>query len=393
MTTHKPDLYMSLLIRSGVDLFSLLDKELSRIEDKIKSLSDTFSLQDTDLESVVVLLGALDACNRSNHSSGETCSNSDVEISHRNHSQNGVFEKADSPSAATDLHSRIVDVLNKLLGQDHRQFTSVYDGNTKTFFLRLFELSYPHSSESCQQHVQETCLKMLNNYSLHGEGNENETNDGLDVHLAISLVYRILSSNPLVPAAQSWLDEMFSCTEKLIISEDEEVVGKLLSMVVPELLKRAKSTALDQRLLQMWTAINKLYGLYGQKTYQSTSCSSMSGRPHLILCGLADWFFPVETGGQLHPIVSEVPEFWKIIQAGFYNINPLTRKRALYILKRTIDITETTAIEVKYCADYANSTDNVPVFHWKQDTSKKQAELWQDYILLLETLEEKQVPR
>jgi hypothetical protein len=103
----------------------------------------------------------------------------------------------------------------------------------------------------------------------------------------------------------------------------------------------------------------------------------------LLLCGFANYFFPV-TGELCCVDVKCKQEFWEILQSGLINKDSVNRKRSLYLLKRIVDICESTSLEV-------NTEQSQPIFWWSKDTSSELSKTWQDFMLLAEVLEEKQV--
>ena len=66
----------------------------------------------------------------------------------------------------------------------------------------------------------------------------------------------------------------------------------------------------------------------------------------------------------------------------------MTRKIALYLLKRILDIAETENEDISI--DKTDSSRNA-VFWWTASEKIQLSAVWQDLILLLEILEEKQV--
>ncbi|XP_053399349.1 probable methyltransferase TARBP1 [Mercenaria mercenaria] len=103
----------------------------------------------------------------------------------------------------------------------------------------------------------------------------------------------------------------------------------------------------------------------------------------LLLCGFANYFFPVN--GEVKCVdIKQKEEFWEILQSGLYSKDSVNRKRSLYLLKRIVDICESTLTDV-------NTEAAQPIFWWSRDRSPELSKTWQDFMLLAEVLEEKQV--
>ncbi|XP_032881793.1 probable methyltransferase TARBP1 isoform X1 [Amblyraja radiata] len=81
-------------------------------------------------------------------------------------------------------------------------------------------------------------------------------------------------------------------------------------------------------------------------------------------------------------------DFWKVVQAGLVQPDNTTRKRALYLLKRAVDVSG--ALEKDIALDYQTENDTC-LFWWLGEKSKQLVQLWENYILIMETLEENQV--
>ena len=79
--------------------------------------------------------------------------------------------------------------------------------------------------------------------------------------------------------------------------------------------------------------------------------------------------------------------FWAIIQNGLVNADPLSRKRCLYLLHRVLVSVQQLALNgrerVLACSGW--------VFWWDGSHARELQASWDDLVLLLETLEEKQV--
>lgn len=108
-------------------------------------------------------------------------------------------------------------------------------------------------------------------------------------------------------------------------------------------------------------------------------------RAFVILCALADCFLPITTGDTPvaldNSIVSHTA-FWKLIQAGIPHKNTLARKRSLYLLKRIVDFFEHGKGQL------VSKDSECSLFWWDAAEETSLIVVWQDFMLLVEMLEE-----
>ena len=100
-----------------------------------------------------------------------------------------------------------------------------------------------------------------------------------------------------------------------------------------------------------------------------------------ILCGLANFFFSRDNYN-----LFDQPEFWEIIQKGLVINQPLTRKRTMYLLKRALDLLDKLPWDLSVMSERGYN-----IFYWSSDHKETLRGIWQDYVLLMETFDEKQV--
>lgn len=110
-------------------------------------------------------------------------------------------------------------------------------------------------------------------------------------------------------------------------------------------------------------------------------CIRMFDQTYAILCGLADFFY-----GQDKFSLFDKPEFWQILQEGLVSDQSLTRKRTMYLLKRALDFLDKWPCDLLVMSERGNN-----IFYWSSDHRESLRSIWQDYILFMETLDEKQV--
>lgn len=101
-----------------------------------------------------------------------------------------------------------------------------------------------------------------------------------------------------------------------------------------------------------------------------------------ILCGLADFFCSPGNSYNLF----DKPEFWEMIQNGIVLNEPLSRKRSMYLLKRSLDVLDKQLGDLSVVSKKGNR-----IFYWAFTNKDSLRSLWQDFVLIMETLDEKQV--
>ncbi|XP_026212438.1 probable methyltransferase TARBP1 isoform X1 [Anabas testudineus] len=80
-------------------------------------------------------------------------------------------------------------------------------------------------------------------------------------------------------------------------------------------------------------------------------------------------------------------QFWRIVQDGLTHRDSVPRKRALYLLKRCVALSEEEGLD---CPP-SPSVEDETLFKWAPNKSKLLREFWEDYALVMETLEENQI--
>uniref|UniRef100_A0A3Q1FCJ3 tRNA (guanosine(18)-2'-O)-methyltransferase TARBP1 n=1 Tax=Acanthochromis polyacanthus TaxID=80966 RepID=A0A3Q1FCJ3_9TELE len=80
-------------------------------------------------------------------------------------------------------------------------------------------------------------------------------------------------------------------------------------------------------------------------------------------------------------------QFWRMVQDGLIHRDSVSRKRALYLLKRCAALSEEQGLN----CPLSPSEEDETLFKWVPDKSKLLREFWEDYALVMETLEENQV--
>lgn len=103
-----------------------------------------------------------------------------------------------------------------------------------------------------------------------------------------------------------------------------------------------------------------------------------------LLTSLADYIVQLSSNEKQVNYLNKL-EYWQLVQTGLAHTNSLTRKRALYLLKRTNDLALVNHKEIN--SDYFDLYENSAKVHLYQATWS----IWNDYFLCIELLEESSV--
>uniref|UniRef100_A0A669C9P9 tRNA (guanosine(18)-2'-O)-methyltransferase TARBP1 n=1 Tax=Oreochromis niloticus TaxID=8128 RepID=A0A669C9P9_ORENI len=80
-------------------------------------------------------------------------------------------------------------------------------------------------------------------------------------------------------------------------------------------------------------------------------------------------------------------QFWTMVQDGLIHSDSVSRKRALFLLKRCAALSEEDGLDCPLSA----TREDENLFKWASSKNKLLREFWEDYVLVMETLEENQV--
>ncbi|XP_027726618.1 probable methyltransferase TARBP1 isoform X3 [Vombatus ursinus] len=115
----------------------------------------------------------------------------------------------------------------------------------------------------------------------------------------------------------------------------------------------------------------------------------------LVLSALAERLLPTPgVGGAWGAPEEEVPDawrchgFWRAVQAGLVHADGLTRKRARYLLQRAVEASAGLGAE---CSCRARDANEPSLFWWLDKKKGQLLKFWENYILIMETLEGNQI--
>ncbi|XP_062864262.1 probable methyltransferase TARBP1 [Trichomycterus rosablanca] len=193
----------------------------------------------------------------------------------------------------------------------------------------------------------------------------------LDVDVALEVLSVLLSccsSNP------GLLMRSISCTLTSLKELPDPLVSKVIIRVWFPTFKTSGEATRGDLLQHIWT---DLLGWYEQ---QDTD----AGTPRVLVCltALSDHLFAPGDGQEAWngPDPCADQAFFRMLQAGLVDPDGLSRKRALYLLKRCVSL-----------AEGRNAHVDGTLFRWRPGSSARYRRFWEDYALVLETLEEYQI--
>ncbi|KAL7987557.1 hypothetical protein Chor_006476 [Crotalus horridus] len=116
-------------------------------------------------------------------------------------------------------------------------------------------------------------------------------------------------------------------------------------------------------------------------------------RTLLVLSALSDVLFPRQNGVTHGEAASLLDarlscNFWEVVQKGLSESDALCRKRARYLLKKAVDVSDKVALECRCNLDDGNGSC---LFWWCAEKKDQFTQFWENYILIMETLEGNQI--
>ncbi|XP_072247257.1 probable methyltransferase TARBP1 isoform X1 [Leuresthes tenuis] len=184
-----------------------------------------------------------------------------------------------------------------------------------------------------------------------------------------------------------------SADEQLALNTLSSALSSIRSLpdaIVSKIIVRILLTLLNCCSVEMSNSIcqSTLDDLCGWHSADRTP--AVTERTLLCLTALSDHLLkPTNppSSGLCKPDPRLCPQFWRIIQDGLIHRDGVSRKRALYLLKRCAVLSEEEGCD---CLPSAAEEDET-LFKWAPNKSKVLKEFWEDYALVMETLEENQI--
>lgn len=210
---------------------------------------------------------------------------------------------------------------------------------------------------------------------------DRENSDSLNISCTLEVIHLLsiglIGSNFNKEDVRKLWNKLFEEFLSLLDTAESKIAGTVVGTIIVLLLQEDKSK-LPNKLSRLWSMI--------QRVNERQLCephNEKNEKPLLLLCALADFYFPID--GRSHdPNIQSDEKFWEILQSGMCQHHSITRKRAIYLLKRIVDINF-------HHGGNSDASDSNQVFWWDMSEQKELAKVWEDFIVFLEMLEEKQV--
>ncbi|KAK2896992.1 hypothetical protein Q8A67_011480 [Cirrhinus molitorella] len=229
---------------------------------------------------------------------------------------------------------------------------------------------------TCQTHdVPEKVSHVLLPVLMTRDDGSHETSR-FDMDVAIEVTSVLLSS---ISYDRDIISRTLSCTLCCAKDLPDSIISKIIVRIWFTILKSCNKDAESEVLHQIWDDL--------LSWHQRDQTDSVSARVLLCLTALSDHLYSSETSQtQLDPRRSQ--RFFMAIQAGLTHKDSVTRKRALYLLTRCVALAEIKKEDV--FASEEPDTDEI-LFRWTPEKRQLLRGFWEDYALVLETLEENQI--
>ena len=176
----------------------------------------------------------------------------------------------------------------------------------------------------------------------------------------------------------------------MLLCEDEQVVGSVLLMLVPAIIDHHTNVThktpnnnpqLSSPTIRLWSSLMV-------KVEHLPETESNTARVLLIFCGIVDQMLKNITFSQFDEHIISCNLLWLYVQQGFCHNDSLTRKRSTYFLKRILDCALLKSGDA--CRKETAAFDEKSKL-LSSKCLKCCSPIWQEFILLMEMLEEKQV--
>ncbi|XP_026045674.1 probable methyltransferase TARBP1 [Astatotilapia calliptera] len=239
---------------------------------------------------------------------------------------------------------------------------------------RLLSVSVPLCNEAVCRRVCQSILP-----SLHLSEEELTSPGRLSVEVASEVVAALL---PFLAADEQLTHTTVSSSLSSIrtlpdalVSKPVRVILSLLNCLSSERLISILKLILDD--LCSWHSTDRTPAVTERTLLCLTALSDHLLKPHHHL--------PSSCCSDSDPRLSL--QFWRMVQDGLIHRDSVSRKRALFLLKRCAALSEEDGLD---CPLSATGEDE-NLFKWAFSKSKLLREFWEDYVLVMETLEENQI--
>ncbi|XP_048457329.1 probable methyltransferase TARBP1 [Rhincodon typus] len=206
---------------------------------------------------------------------------------------------------------------------------------------------------------------------------ESQVPEYSDIRVAVEVLVRTAPLLLLEPGAGA--QELLPLALTAVRVGEDSVASRMVTGLIPALLWHpGSSVSKCPSAQEIWDRV-KHWGKTGSVFRSLLLLSSLP--PHLLF----------GTGDRPSPDTFDLRiclEFWELVQTGLVQPDNTSRKRAMYLLKRAVEVSNTLRSEIR---SESQAESNTCLFWWSGEKSKQLVQLWENYILIMETLEENQV--
>ena len=196
----------------------------------------------------------------------------------------------------------------------------------------------------------------------------------------LSLVFAQLDVSLLEADKESYhvSSQLFCCLLSYIQHADKTLCYQLCSSVLPYFI--VSTTDGFSRLTSLWHLV---VDARQNKVNIEMNAHDLA---LTVLCCFVDQFLGPSHGNETSMLLDLKTSsiFWSVIQDGLGHSDPLSRKRSLFLLQHSLK----SVFSSQTSGDFATPEH---MFWWKKQYGTELKTIWEATVLLLETLEEKQV--
>ncbi|XP_041418736.1 probable methyltransferase TARBP1 isoform X2 [Xenopus laevis] len=230
---------------------------------------------------------------------------------------------------------------------------------------------------SASQKEEPAGTEHLQTFVAHGESAPHSKHKDISVEEAIEVLGAVVPTLQRLSGCSNELEQVVKATVYALKEGTDETANLICARLLPSLGSYRKS-------------LNMLWGpLITDKEKMYVDDGICLSRRLLVLSALSDHLFITDSKDR--PLKSWCCSiFWTLVQGGLCSPDSLTRKRAVYLLKKVIDWCQETGEEMACRTDCCRDGDPA-LFFWS--TWKIEAILlfWENYLLVVETLEGNQI--
>ena len=234
-------------------------------------------------------------------------------------------------------------------------------------FAAILQMPYSSAYLGLKSRIQRECLEGIHYYSeeqrllvnltaidhegrLHHEA-------GLSIQNTMGILDHLLNSlKPQETDCEStdntWLEECFQSFLDVLEFSEATTCSHVSGILLPKLLKSSTSHKLHERLSVIWRRLLSVHKSCAEKTSRQTS------NVYIALCGLSEFYIPImplsisseQTTDLLDFSSSWLlcnNDFWRVLQSGLVHVDPLARKQACYLMKRSIEMVSMNNLKIE----------------------------------------------